>query len=480
MASFTAGLSSAAPPRHAPRTTIQLLLMEPSETSPAVTTLDSLKDDNIEDILLRLPSPASLARAALASRRWRGIASSPRFLRRFRELHPWSSVLGLFVTHADLDQLPIFHPAAAVRSDADLAAAARRADFLLTRLEHDPAWRLRDFRNGRLLLCRGDSLSVYDPVSVSHRHVAVPRPRNEALPEPEYISDCLLDLDGHGDGECGAPCFRVVTVQRERDGQRMRAMEYGSRAAGWRVHPWVDVDGIGIGIDVPAKRMRRPMHAAAAGLIFWKYDMNSSLLLDTSTMAFSIVPLPVPRTRVYAIGDTDAGACCLLNIVGATMLQVWLLKKKNGVGGGRAWELEKQSQIGELANLNRRFSVHMVSAGLAIVYCVSSKYSHIVIDLKDLSLKDKFRCHRCMAFPFQMPWPPAGLVATPTCERSTPQPYACKAAASQHEAPSSSRKRTSNDEMASGKETMEPCISTASFKNESPEKKFCYEIGPPS
>uniref|UniRef100_A0A3B5Z5Q9 F-box domain-containing protein n=1 Tax=Triticum aestivum TaxID=4565 RepID=A0A3B5Z5Q9_WHEAT len=454
--------------------------MEPSEASPGVTTLDSLKDKNIEDILLRLPSPASLGRAALASRRWRGIASSPPFLRRFRELHPWSPVLGLFVTHADLDQLPVFHPAAAVRSDRDLAAAARGGDFLLTHLEHDPAWRLRDFRNGRLLLCRGDSVSVYNPVSISHRHVAVPRPPNGALPEPEYISDCLLDLGGHGDGEGGAPCcFRVVTVQQERDGQRMRAMEYNSCTSGWRVHPWVDVDGIDIGVDVPAKRMRRPMHAAAAGLIFWRYDLNSSLLLDTSTMVFSIVLLPVPRPRVYAIADTDAGACCFLNIVGATMLQVWVLKKKGG-GNGRAWELEKQSQIGELASLNRSCDVHMVAAGLAIVYCVSSKYSHIVIDLKDLSLKDKFRCHRCMAFPFQMPWPPAGLVATSTCERSIPQAYACRDAASQHEAPPSSRKRTSNDEMATGKETMEPCIFIASFKNESREKKFCYEIGPPS
>ncbi|KAF6992518.1 hypothetical protein CFC21_009503, partial [Triticum aestivum] len=355
-----------------------------------------------------------------------------------------------------------------------------RGDFLLTHLEHDPAWRLRDFRNGRLLLCRGDSVSVYNPVSISHRHVAVPRPPNGALPEPEYISDCLLDLGGHGDGEGGAPCcFRVVTVQQERDGQRMRAMEYNSCTSGWRVHPWVDVDGIDIGVDVPAKRMRRPMHAAAAGLIFWRYDLNSSLLLDTSTMVFSIVLLPVPRPRVYAIADTDAGACCFLNIVGATMLQVWVLKKKGG-GNGRAWELEKQSQIGELASLNRSCDVHMVAAGLAIVYCVSSKYSHIVIDLKDLSLKDKFRCHRCMAFPFQMPWPPAGLVATSTCERSIPQAYACRDAASQHEAPPSSRKRTSNDEMATGKETMEPCIFIASFKNESREKKFCYEIGPPS
>ncbi|KAM0905031.1 hypothetical protein ACQ4PT_017634 [Festuca glaucescens] len=144
------------------------------------TTVGSLKDDNIEDILLRLPSAASLARAALSSRRWRRVASCPDFLRRFRERRPSSPVLGLFVSQADLGQLPVFHPSASVRSDPDLSAAARGGDFLLTRLEHDPAWRLRDCRNGRLLLCRGDFLSVYDPVS--HQHVAVCRPPNEPLP----------------------------------------------------------------------------------------------------------------------------------------------------------------------------------------------------------------------------------------------------------------------------------------------------------
>ncbi|XBJ22213.1 hypothetical protein VPH35_000641 [Triticum aestivum] len=355
--------------------------MEPLEASPAVTTtIDSLKDDNIEDILLRLPSPASLARAALASRRWRGIASSSPFLRRFRELHPRSPILGFFASQPDLQQLPIFHPAAAVRSDPDLAAAARGGDFLLTRLEDDPAWRSRDCRNGRLLLSRGgDSLSLYDPVS--HRHVSVPRPRSDEplLPVPpgaaEYIWDCLLD--GHGE-------FRVVTVQR--DGQRLRAMEYASRTAEWRIHPWAD------GIRMPA--------------------------------------------------------------------QVCLLKKNDGAGGGHACELEKQSHIGWLDSFNRRFGVHMVAAGIAIVYCMSCKYFHFVFDLKDLSLKDKFRCHRTMAYPFQMPWPPAALAPTSPCERpTTPQTYACQDAENRHEAPSSSRKRKSNDEM-------EPCIFVASLKNE--------------
>ena len=47
----------------------------------------------------------------------------------------------------------------------------------------------------------------------------------------------------------------------------------------------------------------------------------------------------------------------------------------------------------------------------------------------------------------------------------------------QPEAPSSSRKRKSKDEMSSGKETMGPSISIASLNNESSGKKCCYEIG---
>uniref|UniRef100_A0ACD5WJS4 Uncharacterized protein n=2 Tax=Avena sativa TaxID=4498 RepID=A0ACD5WJS4_AVESA len=443
---------------------------QPMETSSDAdaTAVDSLKDDNIEDILLHLPSPASLARAAIFSRRWRRVASSPDFLRRFRERHPSPPVLGLFVSQTDLGHLPVFHPSASVRSDPDLAAAARGGDFLLTRLEHDPAWRLRDCHNGRLLLCRGDSLSIYDPVS--HRHVAVRRSSKDdpcPVSGAEYMSDCLLG--GHGES------FRVVSVQR--DGTRLRAMEYRPSSPDWRCHPWVD--GVAVAtLCTPA------MPAAAAGLIFWRRDQNSSLRLDTSTMTFSTVPLPAPllvlspqsiRPRqVYGIGDTEAGECCLVVIVGRTTLQVWLLKK-NGAGD-MSWELEKQTEINELTGFTRRFRVYMVSAGQALVYSTGGKYSHFVIDLKSLTLKDKFLCHRYMAaYPFQMAWPPAGFVATSTCERST---YACGDAEKQHEASSSSRKRKHEDEMSCDKETMEPSISTASLKNESSQEQFCCSPGP--
>ncbi|KAF8689968.1 hypothetical protein HU200_041603 [Digitaria exilis] len=56
-----------------------------------------LEDADLEEILLRLPSPADLARAAaLVCRRWRRVASGPAFLRRFRRLHP-PQLLGFFI-----------------------------------------------------------------------------------------------------------------------------------------------------------------------------------------------------------------------------------------------------------------------------------------------------------------------------------------------------------------------------------------------
>lgn len=57
----------------------------PPAASP--TTIDSFCDDVIAEFLVRLPSVPSLARAACAVKRWRRVASSPAFLRRFHALH---------------------------------------------------------------------------------------------------------------------------------------------------------------------------------------------------------------------------------------------------------------------------------------------------------------------------------------------------------------------------------------------------------
>jgi hypothetical protein len=141
-------------------------------------------------------------------------------------------------------------------------------------------------RNGCLLLCRGgNSLAVHDPIYPAGTSPRVRRPPAEHLPlsGTEYIEDCLLG--GHGEG--GAASFRVVSVQR--DGQRLRAMEYRSGTPDWRCHP----------LEM-ASMWLRCVARQCPGLIFWRCDKNSYILLNTSTMAFCTVALPLPLVTLSA------------------------------------------------------------------------------------------------------------------------------------------------------------------------------------
>jgi hypothetical protein len=266
--------------------------------------MDSLKDDNIEDILLRLPSWASLGHAVRASDRFCLIASSPDFLRRFAACHASSSsrsFLGVFV-QSSYAGLPVFYLVDPARSDPGLVVVARNSDFLLAGLEGDPAWRFHDCRNGRLLLSKGRSLTIYDPISF--RRIDISRPRDDLFPDGYISINCLLD-DG------GAP-FRLVSLQVD-DRRRLRAVEYDSRVQEWRFHPWAAAD-----IKAPLA-CYQTMYAAE--LIFWNHDRltgASLLLLDTRTMEFTMLPLPATFVKPYgmasrySIGETEDGRCCLV------------------------------------------------------------------------------------------------------------------------------------------------------------------------
>ncbi|KAF8692137.1 hypothetical protein HU200_039738 [Digitaria exilis] len=168
---------------------------------PTITTTSLADDLNaVAEILLRLPSPAALVRAALASTRWRQVASSPVFLRRYRSRHPSPPLLGLYAQRsAHAGGLPSFQLADSVRF-------VRAGDFNLTGLDSHPEWRLLDCHNSRLLLSRGESRAVYDPVSGREPLWFL---QNSPLQEgTSIISECLLQ--GRGDD---AASFRVVSVE---------------------------------------------------------------------------------------------------------------------------------------------------------------------------------------------------------------------------------------------------------------------------
>ncbi|KAM0860845.1 hypothetical protein ACQ4PT_046282 [Festuca glaucescens] len=123
-------------------------------------------DEILEEIFLRLRTPAALARASIACPRFRRIITERSFLRRFRKRHP-PPVLGF----ADEDG---FHPAQAPHPSAPLARAlADAADFTYSFVPKPSKgrWIPCDVRDGRVLLeedkpgwNKFSNLAVCDPL----------------------------------------------------------------------------------------------------------------------------------------------------------------------------------------------------------------------------------------------------------------------------------------------------------------------------
>ncbi|CAL5072199.1 unnamed protein product [Urochloa decumbens] len=109
-------------------------------TAPPV---DSLTDDVLASILIRLPTLADLGRAATACPTFRRVIADPAFLRRVRALHP-ALLLGFLTSTGG------FRPAEPPYPSVPAArAVARAADFSYSFLPAPSGWAVRDARDGR-------------------------------------------------------------------------------------------------------------------------------------------------------------------------------------------------------------------------------------------------------------------------------------------------------------------------------------------
>ena len=209
--------------------------------SPAVA---SIGDELLGDIFLRLPDTATLARAAVACKRWRRVASDPPLLRRFHSLHGPPPLLGFIMSEppprAFSYEAPdrLFVPAPS--RSPHLNAAAANADFhCLDFADMYPRsgsviddWLLRGY-DGGLLLSYGfleyEELAVYDPIARTADLVCRPDIMQFDF---EFVAVHYALLVDDADAS-----FRVVGAQFWNG--RVRAAIFSSRTGQWAPLPFL-------------------------------------------------------------------------------------------------------------------------------------------------------------------------------------------------------------------------------------------------
>uniref|UniRef100_A0A0E0I285 F-box domain-containing protein n=1 Tax=Oryza nivara TaxID=4536 RepID=A0A0E0I285_ORYNI len=151
-----------------------------------------LTDDLLEEIFIRLDTPADLARASASCPPFRRVITDPSFLRRYRALYP-PPLLGILPRDADA-----FLPAEPPHRSAPAAGAV---DLSCAFLPDRHTWRRRDVRDGRILFSREEEYYAPDDdgADVLLMDLAVCDPfsgRYAILPEiPQDLID-PLDLEG--------------------------------------------------------------------------------------------------------------------------------------------------------------------------------------------------------------------------------------------------------------------------------------------
>ncbi|XBI75938.1 hypothetical protein VPH35_069241 [Triticum aestivum] len=367
-----------------------------SEPPPAPTSLVSLGDDMLAEILRRLPSLPSLASAAFASPRLYSVASSPAVSNCFVSR---ASLLGYFVSVAD-GAAPIFHRAL-LRRDRHLAAIVRRGDFHLTFFE-EYKWRLMDCRHGLLLLRSDRRLVVFDPVSSSRRRIT-----HKSISSNSF--HCFLPPCSSG-----PTSFRVLSLENR--GGRVHAHVYISRTGEWCSSHSPSPKGITVPRNGHRVYLKWPMNGGDC--IYWISQNQRLTSLDVGSMEFSHIDLPEKVSsdpRSYAVGDAEDGTTCLVDISSISnklVLGVWFRKEN------KSWELQWEVDASEWSPHGGSSvkKVCNVTAGVVLL-CMGFEnrgLHYIAFRLKNagsLELEADFFTSDGWVHPYFMAWPRPSLKA---------------------------------------------------------------------
>ncbi|KAK1632630.1 hypothetical protein QYE76_006945 [Lolium multiflorum] len=353
------------------------------------TTLMSLGDDMLAEILRRLTSLSSFARAAVTCKRLRHVISSPSYssvvAARIMSSAP---LVGYFISVIG-GAAPSFHRAL-LGSDRDVASIVHHGKFQFADFD-DYSWRLMDCRHGLLLLTSDRCMAVFDPLANTHSTIRHCTSRISQCKSSSF--HCILLASG-----ADATSFRVLCLECT-SGGRVRPHVYSSRTGVWQSHQLAPKEIKPPRRVDPHSNHNLPMHAGG-GRVYWRTHAAVLTSFDAGSMEFSHVPLPggLNHLSSYAVGDAEDGTTCLVAVSAEHQqkldMRVWLLKE-GGDGSSpweRQWRVDGSDELDVLAVPAARSSharkVYDVTAGVVLL---SVGYKHNGIRYVAVRIKDTLR-----------------------------------------------------------------------------------------
>ncbi|GJN18450.1 hypothetical protein PR202_gb05614 [Eleusine coracana subsp. coracana] len=337
------------------------------------------------EIFLRLPSLATLVRAAYACRSWgRTVASSPAFRRRLRALHP-SPLLGHFY-NSESEDVPVFPSSSPPVSSTETSL----------------------------------------PLSGTMTFYSLPsRTAPRSSPAGRFWTAVVATMF-NTDEDSGS--FRVAFLAFDND-SRLQSTVFSSNTGVWSVNPLVEFPEKPDDDDDSPQIMNMMISMQENGFLYWVYtDQRYIISLDTATMKFCTAELPAEcLMSQFAVSETtDEGTACLVYSHGSN---IGVLTHTRGGDGVERWvedriiplDTELDRVLAGQFDHEIELNIYGVCNGYA--YLTTStmdtstqhQYWFLSLCLETMKLKKLFRRKiRTNVLLYFMAWPPSLLG---NCER---------------------------------------------------------------
>ncbi|KAJ1266016.1 hypothetical protein BS78_08G118600 [Paspalum vaginatum] len=415
------------------------------------TSIADMPDEILELVLLRVPTPVCLFRAAATCKRWRRVVAGEGFLHRLRSLRGHSSrlLLGHYSVKSsssavmDLGTINAeFVPSPPRPASSGVHLRQRVSLDLLVRpgdLPHGERPVLTDSRGSLLAFVRVDlwCAVVCEPWTKQYSEVGFPWGEDEDEPLGAY--DCvgafLLGDAGAGGGHDDMSSFRLLCVCLVLDNTvtsvTAEARVFSAADNRWlrrsvSAELWDDRKH-----HVPGMDLHERLVGRTGGSIFWSAGYGRVLVLDESTLEFSTLklpPAPAARTyydsdnlRVVGSGGRGRGVVRIVRVVD-DVLEALTATRLRG-GGWRCIVVERRAGLCQLAGIEvkpedwwswLRFVETATTPGLVIGPAARSPSASttetllfsLYVQTMTLQPANKTTTlHAQWVFPYQLPWP---------------------------------------------------------------------------